>query len=790
MSRMLWPTATRQHALLRYYSTRTAPISSARRQQTRHRSVGDQISELSRQSTEVASAGSEQRTVELMTACHQLLLTHITTISPGDTLRLCQVADMLGQQTMQQRDAVSLSPELFTRYVEFYAHLGRPDITQHAFSRVQRQWRQPSAAAYAAQQLALLRFAGDCATGHALLGKTAMPGQSGGDLAGRVNARLVARSVAAVVGDVMRHERRTRRVVRALEYASYAAVAALVAKWAWIGNSAMQGMGLAPRVLASVAALLVAGASVRWALRRSVMGTLTTPVRGVKHADQKHADQKHADQKPATADTGADAEALRILRRAFPASPSDDAMEDIGDMLYADSPQPRLSRPLRLALAWSRLARRFAVVEPMLPSPREMHRRLAASWIRSLVRMFPLPSSSSPSAGRQRVASEALRELVAFARAHFHAAAPLPLPHAEIAALSAFAAQEANAEEFADFLRLVAAGALGLARSADPPALNPGDGVAKQRAAAVVLTYITCIQRLTHREKLRALIDSLQSNAEMPVSAALYRAAFAAADHTLGDADAAHALAASLEARFLANDAFVRHIARSSNSPALGWKLHSAADAPPPPPPPIVRCLAPYVALLARQGSLVDAVDRWVRIGLLSPAAAVHCLAQPLPPAESCAVHACHYAAMLPKKDLSALPLDALLLAALAAACDEPSAARILAAWRQATDRQPALKALASTDLNSQVVAALAALSLSAQNEQAKEQAKEYALMARDALAHMLYMGQTPTQVAWDRLRQAAMRAGVHIPKELQDAPTTKKHAENKNISAFAKSLF
>ncbi|KAJ2817827.1 hypothetical protein GGI24_005285, partial [Coemansia furcata] len=186
MSRMLWATATRQ-PLFRYYSTRTAPISSARRQQTRHSSVGDQIGELSRQSAEVASAGSssEQRTVELMTACHQLLVAHIATISPGDTLRLCQVADVLGQQTMQQRDAVRMSPELFTRYVEFYAHLGRPDITQHAFSRVQRQWRQPTAAAYAAQQLALLRFAGDCATGHALLGKTAMPGQSGGDLAGR-----------------------------------------------------------------------------------------------------------------------------------------------------------------------------------------------------------------------------------------------------------------------------------------------------------------------------------------------------------------------------------------------------------------------------------------------------------------------------------------------------------------------------------------------------------------------------------------------------------------------------
>ncbi|KAJ2829569.1 hypothetical protein FBU31_002671 [Coemansia sp. 'formosensis'] len=789
MSRMVWATATRQ-PLFRYYSTRTAPISSARRQQTRYSNVGDQISELSRQSAELASAGSEQRTVELMTACHQLLLAHITTISPGDTLRLCQVADMLGQQTMQQRDAVRLSPELFTRYVEFYAHLGRPDITQHAFSRVQRQWRQPSVAAYAAQQLALLRFAADCATGHALLGKTAMPGQSGGDLAGRVNARLVARSVAAVVGDVMRHERRTRRVVKALEYASYAAVAALVAKWAWIGNSAMQGMGMAPRVLASAAALLVAGGSVRWALRRSVMGTLTTPVRGVKHIDQKQTDQKHPEQKHTTADTDADAEALRILRRAFPASPSDDAMEDIGDMLYADSPQPRLSRPLRLALAWSRLARRFAMVEPMLASPREMHQRLAASWIRSLVRMFPLPPSS-PSAGRQRAASEALRELVAFARANFHAATPLLLPHAEIAALAAFAAQEANTEEFADFLRLVAAGTLGLARSADPPALTPGDDVAKQRAAAVVLTYITCIQRLTHREKLRALIDSLQTNAEMPVSAALYRAAFAAADHTLGDADAAHALAASLEARFLANDAFVRHIARSSTSPALGWKLRSAADAPPPPPPPpIVRCLAPYVALLARQGCLVDAVDRWVRIGLLSPAAAVHCLAQPLPPAEACAVRACHYAALLPKNDLSALPLDALLLAALAAACDGPSAARILAAWRQAIDCQPALKALASADLNSQAVAALAALSLSAQNEQAGEQAKEYALMARDSLAHMLYMGQTPTQVARDRLRQAAMRAGVHIPKELQETPTAKKRTENKNISAFAKSLF
>ncbi|KAJ2864732.1 hypothetical protein GGH94_002732 [Coemansia aciculifera] len=827
MSRMLWLTATRRHALqysfLRArFSTRDAPASSQHtRQPSRLRdtdSLTAQINELDKQSAALpepqSPAANEQRTLELMSTCHQLLLNHITTISATDTLRLCQVADRLSQQTMlQQRDAVSLSSDLFTSYLQFYAHLGRPDITQQAFNRVKRQWRQPSAAVYGAQQLALLRFSADQATGNHLLSKTTVPGESANDLASKVSHRLTAQSVSLVIRDIMRHERRTRRLVKVLEYGSYAALATLIAKWMWIGNSVlMAGMGTVPKALASSAALIVAGTCVRWALRRSVMGTLTAPALLPRTARQSAAE--------IDLPKDSDNEARRILRRAFPASPSDDAMLDINEILYSGAlRQPRLSWKLKLALAWSRLARRFAIVEPMLTSTHDMHQRLAAMWLRNLVQMFP-PHANDSASGRQRAASDALEEFVAFAYANFQTI-PLALSRSEISALSGFAAHEASTEAFTSYLRLVTAGSLGLIRSTEgkkeghsvhpaedsPTAFKPDDFF-KHRAGAIVLTYIACIQRLsrsaTHREKLSTLLTALQTNLEMPVSASLYRAAFAAsADQTLGDT--AHRLASSLESRFQAQDPFALHIVRNPPDPqkSLGWKLRTTTPAK---PMPVVYCLAPYLAMLARESathrnSLAEAIDRWTHLGMLSPVAAIQCLdvaVHALPTsallAESWAILGCTYASDPHTEDLTpiAQSLDSLLLTSLKI-CDTSEtvhlhATRILEAWRIATDRQPKLKSLSSADLNSQVATTLATLSLSA----TAEAAKEYAQMARDTLDLMHYLGQTPAPSAIDRLRQAAAHSGVDVAKVLRHWTThhTKKHPENKDISAFAKSLF
>ncbi|KAJ2015736.1 hypothetical protein GGI14_004088 [Coemansia sp. S680] len=713
-----------------------------------------------------------------MSTCHQLLLNNITTISNTDTLRLCQVADRLSHQTILYRDTVSLSSDFITRYLQFYAYLGRPDITQQAFNRVKRRWRQPSAAVYGAQQLALLRFSAD--TGY-LLTKTTVPGESANDLARKISRRLTAHSVTLVIRDIMRHEQNTRLLVKSLEYGSYLALATLVAKSMWIGNSLlMPGAAILPKALASSVTLIVAGACLRWTFRRSVMGLLTAPAISPRAANQSLAE--------VDLPQNIDEEARRILRRAFPASPSDDAMLDINEILYSDTlHKPRLSWKLKLALAWSRLARRLAIVEPMLTGTHDMHQRLAAMWLRNLIQMLPAPAPANTE-DRQKAASDALEEFVVFAHANFHTT-PLSLSRSEITMLSAFAAQEVSTQSFASYLRLVTAGILGLAPSKQGPvhsAVFKPDDSFKHRAGAIVLTYMASIQQLskspTHKEKLIALLTALHTNLEMPVSASLYRAAFAsAADHSLDDI--AHRLADSLESRFKAQDPFVLHIIRTPTQ-SVGWKNMRDTK-----PLPIVHCLAPYLARESASHQTTQLIDHWARLGMLSPLAAIQCLsAAPPPLVVSWASLACTYASDPHTDDLTSIAqsLDPLLQAALKIS-DTKHATSVLAAWHKAADRQPKLKTLVSADLNSQLATTQASLSLTATTG-----ASEFARMARDTLVRMHCLGQTPTPLAIDRVRQAAARSGVDVAKVLRHWTThrTKKLHDNKDISAFAKSLF
>ncbi|KAJ2447132.1 hypothetical protein GGF42_005514 [Coemansia sp. RSA 2424] len=768
----------------------------------------------------------------------------MATMRDADILRLCQVADRLGQQAMQQHgDAVCLSSDLFSKYLQFYAQLGRPDITQQAFGRVKRQWRQPSPAVYGAQQLALLRYSADSATGGSLLRKTLMPGESAKELASKIEHRLSARSVSAAIRDIMRHERRTRRLVKLLEYGSYAALVALIAKWMWIGNSVLlAGMGVAPKVLASTAALIIAGTCVRWALRRSVMGTLTAP------ALLSRSDTQLVHSATAEVDLPADSdsEARRILRRAFPASPSDEAMLDINEMLYASSGvlrHPRLSWRLRLALAWSRFARRFAVVEPMLTSTHDMHQRLAAMWLRSLVHMFT--PSANGGERRQMAASEALQEFVGFVERSFPAI-PLALSRSEIAALSVFAAQEANPEAFADYLRLVNGGSLGLVAnavpregpsatnlaaddsgSAAPVAVKPDD-IFKNRAGAIVLAYISCIQRLTRpqaaepadpqaKEKLNALLNAMLSDLEMPVSASLYRAAFAAAisaDKTLGGVAVAQQLADSLEARFLARDPFAMHIVRrpgQDSHVSVGWRLRGTSGGPVK-PLPVVSCISPHLSILARESAnchkdlVCPFVDRWTRLGMLTSTAAIQCLSSAAHAlsspqhstrgiaqlAESWAILGCKYANDDECFENYAMhSLDSLMILSLKL-CDaahgiQPHAQRILVAWHSLVDGQPKFKTMASASLNSQIIKTLTIL---ASNDSASR-AKEYLQVALGTMDLMRSLDQTPTWPDIGCLSEAAARQGVDISKAIQQwkARVAKKPTENRDIKAFAKSL-
>ncbi|KAJ2480761.1 hypothetical protein EV174_003638 [Coemansia sp. RSA 2320] len=292
-----------------------------------------------------------------------------------------------------------------------------------------------------------------------------------------------------------------------------------------------------------------------------------------------------------------DSEARRILRRAFPASPSDDAMLEINEMLYGTFGvlyQPRLSWKLQLALTWSNFARRFAVVEPMLITTHEMNLQLAKSWLRGLVQMFclPLPDTADREAReyRQKSASSALQEFMCFVWTNF-STVPLGLAHTDISALASFAAQEASTSCFAEFLRLVGSGCLGLVRGPELPAVSSNSGarvktdqqagttlgsdeVYKHRAGAMVLAYITSIQH-------RVLDDAV------------------AASQRLAD---------SLEARFLAHDPFVVHILNPTHGTAnqgvsVGWKLRGNSSSEPAKNLPIVNCISPYIAMLARKSA-------------------------------------------------------------------------------------------------------------------------------------------------------------------------------------------
>ncbi|KAJ2022413.1 hypothetical protein GGI06_001828 [Coemansia sp. S85] len=213
-------------------------------------------------------------------------------------------------------------------------------------------------------------------------------------------------------------------------------------------------MSVVPRSLALCATFVAVIIGFRFLLRHTMMGRLATP------APIPKPDNLWGPVVDLPKDC--EAEVHRILSRAFPASPSDEALLEINNILYSGhSGRPRIPWKLRLALAWSRFARSCAIIEPMLLGTHEMHQRLASLWLRNLVRVFPHPSTS---AKQTAAASEALAEFATFVRANFHIT-PLTLSRSDVSELSKFAVQETSTEAFADYLSLVTAGFLGLERA-------------------------------------------------------------------------------------------------------------------------------------------------------------------------------------------------------------------------------------------------------------------------------------------------------------------------------------
>ncbi|KAJ2682099.1 hypothetical protein H4R19_007198, partial [Coemansia spiralis] len=335
-----------------------------------------------------------------------------------------------------------------------------------------------------AQLLALLRLAADRAEGGRVLRQTT-------DDATAVRSRLKYRNPREVVEAELRRERWLRRATKLLEYGSYAALGVLMAKWLAVGNSVVPaGASTGQRAAALGAAMAVAVACVRLVLRHSVMGFLTAPTAARPAASPGAALAKLS---PAS-----DGRARRILRRAFPAAPSDREMDEIGEMLASGA--PHMTWRLRMALAWSRFARRLAVVEPSLLSMHGVRQRLATMWIHSLLRMFSGHGRTEQTA---HAADEAVAELARFVRDGF-ALVPLGVAHADVVALAAFVAAEGGPRGLTEMVQLAADGLLAVSRAA--AADDADDFLANWRAADEALLAASAVEVARRCAAAQALV--------------------------------------------------------------------------------------------------------------------------------------------------------------------------------------------------------------------------------------------------------------------------------------------
>ncbi|KAJ1725252.1 hypothetical protein LPJ53_000581 [Coemansia erecta] len=796
--------------------------------------IADAIISLSDRASNLAegtwTTSDEQSAAHVLSECRQLVAEN-PTASTEAIYSICRIADRLGSRLLQQ-NMTSFSPDVFIQYLELYADLGRPDITQRAFLRIAKQWRQPLIRSFAAQQRAILRLA---ANGSHLLEKTM--GNDGNSQANKklVTERMYLHSATDIAEDAIRRDKRTRRLVKALEYGSYAALAALVAKWAWIGNSVLAtDLTLVPKTLIVAAGMLAGAGCVRLALRYSIMGSLTTPRLSDPLADTRHKDGL----KELSAES--DSEARRMLRQAFPASPSDETMAEINEMISTVSSSGkganrlRISWKLRAALTWSRFARRFAVVEPAMISQHGMRQRLALFWLRNITQMYAPGEHPAELADRQ-AGSDAVVEFVHYVRLHF-AAIPLVLSQADIAAMSRFVVVSAGTDALGAFLDLASGGFLALVRGHSVTSIDADAGGAdsmmvaeadfhKYQAGAAILAFCGCIQcdirgqSRTHR-RLAIILDKLIDSPTIPISRSLCQLAFQGAS-MLKDKSRTQAtmerLIEWLEMRFEQRDPYFMHLIQTPKSRRLQSQGHSLngfspdlnADLP------VVKCIDRYIRALPlvspeNADNVCTFVERWRDIGILSPAASLQCLLIAVqadkkpasvisaeveePSLDQVASMACRIASdAAGKSDGSrllladaALPMYALLTRLLKIS-SRP--ANIVAIWQDSAAATPQLKKHASQEFNNSAIRTHVSMALK-DTEHGPRYHVKHALQLLDL---MRSLGQIPDQNTFDQLCASAARLKIDVSGILEhwtSAVNTKAGARNKKMSEFAKKLF
>ncbi|KAJ2661789.1 hypothetical protein IWW48_002183 [Coemansia sp. RSA 1200] len=596
------------------------------------------------------------------------------------TVSVFQAADRLGRKLVSSTDPY-VPVALLVRYLEFYARLARPDITQRTLVN-NRWWRwtQTPASVYSAQQLALLRFSVDRATVSAspssysnYLRKTALlPGSTDlKALADLVNSRLADyRSAEDVTNDVVRRYRMLRLLIKVVEYTVFVTLVLIVGKWLLAENAVLFATtDIVERmtIVATTVSLLALAFHVL--LRYSMVGSLITPPPPINVLSSARSWRSRFLLRgrwfrgPAAGSRISlenDLRAREILRTAFPAAPAIDATAELRELLKTPSSNPlvppRMSWQLRLALGWSRLARLFAVVEPMFVGEHGLSQRLALMWLRNLVQMVPPhhPNSSPADVATDIAATDVisgeLQRFTLFVKRNFEST-PFALAAHDLQAASAFVAAHADPAAMEAFLELFTGGYVGLrhgSKSGNSPTVSdrldyminfamepisragqslqasgferskPAD-IQKCTKSAVVMSFGTIISQLCWRHAhnhhqqqqqqagpaaLVVAVNAFLDTPAIPVSAALYRSAFSAAADVLRDLSILRSLVASFEQRFLDGDQYVLRIVRRAHTPqSVGWKLPSVA------PPTnlgaqnnlLVDCVSPYVAYLAQE---------------------------------------------------------------------------------------------------------------------------------------------------------------------------------------------
>ncbi|KAJ2363525.1 hypothetical protein H4S02_005325 [Coemansia sp. RSA 2611] len=787
------------HSLTRRTHSQPHKTHSQPQQAHSHKTLSDEIASLDRQASEILARirtpASERQTVDILRRCAALC--GGAGLAAADTRRLCAIADALAQQPDVEG---RMQADMFAAYLELYAQLGRPDVTQLAMRRVGAGWSRPPQRVYAAQILALLRFQGDAARG-ALLART-----TDGD-ASRVRARLASGSVRALVDAQVRRERVLRGLARALVLGPCAAFAWLGVSWVHVGTHWLGGAELFGRVVAAGAALALGALSIRLVLRHSVMGQLSA------HDNSAAAWARATRTAAARLPPADEARALRILWRAFPAAPFDRAVDALNAILTrgrVPGELPRMSWRLRAGLRWALVARRLALVEAPLLGDHGVRQRLAVLWLRCLPRMADQPCAA---------AAPAVTEFARFVRDRF-ARVPLALAPAEARELSRFVARRADARALDAWLDLAAAGfvAVDAARVRD----DTGDEfLAFRRPADEAMLFADAAELAACRATARAVVfaavlDSLDCR-----------------EHASDSLDC-HEPAADARARTL-DRLLAMPVGAVPLTPALCRAAFAAACALPEParvhrlvrliedsaePAPVAVSLAPLFVWLARTGAgedrVLPLVARWHARGILAAAASVQCLDAALAaaPAEHAAEraaawteHACALAlsepaaTVAPIKDAQppsespaestvAPPLGALAARALAICHTRRAPAqalRVHAAWAAAARASPPVRARAPPALTSAALRLLAHQSRHA----APAQAAGYLRHALAVLDLMRARGHVPPPDAFAQLCRAAAALHTDIASYVDYwTPVLRNRAKTTKLDSFARSLF